>query len=188
MSASQLRLAFTTMIRCVSNSDDALAWHCILQLDAAISAIPISSTAQSPPPTSLEQVASNAAVGEELPTEDGPTEREFDEDITRLDEATLLSPLELQALQSQRGHLLLTLIDQATSVNLILLRSLLERIWSFIKEEGSDLETGARKAEGESGKEALIKVVFNTLGEGLDATKREEGVRWWMENSAELTR
>lgn len=40
--------------------------------------------------------------------------------------------------------------------------------------------------EGENGRQALVKVVFNTLGEGLDATKREEGVRYWLERGEEL--
>lgn len=186
MSASQLRLAFTTMIRCVSNSDDALAWYCLLQLTDAISAIPIS-TAATRPPASLEQTASLAVLADDVAgTEDQTSDREFDEENTRLDEATMLSPLELQALSLQRGHLLLTLIDQTTAVNLILLRSLLEQIWSFIRAEGNDVETGAKRAQGETGKEALVKVVFNTLGEGLDATKREEGVQFWLNRSEEL--
>lgn len=189
MSASQLRLAFTTVIRCVSNSDDALAWYCILQLISAISSIPLSSpsTIPSPPPSTLTPAhEANANVP-----------RDFDDDdpTTRLDEASSLSPLESTALQLRRGHLLLTLIDQTTSVNLILLRSLLAQIWEFVKEEGSEKEnevlgevmSAERGAAGEeSGKEALVKIVFNTLGEGLDATKREEGVRWWMEHGQEL--
>ena len=189
MSASQLRLAFTTVIRCVSNSDDALAWYCILQLMSAISSIPLSSpsTIPSPPPSTLTPAhEANANVP-----------RDFDDDdpTTRLDEASSLSPLESTALQLRRGHLLLTLIDQTTSVNLILLRSLLAQIWEFVKEEGSEKEnevlgevmSAERGAAGEeSGKEALVKIVFNTLGEGLDATKREEGVRWWMEHGQEL--
>lgn len=174
MSASQLRLAFTTMIRCVSASDDALAWFCILQLIAAIKAIPLNPPSPTRPdvPTST-----NAAT---LPVDESASSREFDEEssTTRLDEAAVLSPVEASALKLQRGHLLLTLIDQTTAVNLILLRTLLGQIWEFVNEE--------KAAGDDEGKNALVKVVFNTLGEGLDATKRDEGVRYWMEKREEL--
>lgn len=190
MSASQLRLAFTTMVRCVSNSDDALAWYCILQLISAISSIPLSPPTTTPSPPSSSSLTPPHEADPNVP-------RDFDDDdpTTRLDEASSLSPLESTALQLRRGHLLLTLIDQTTSVNLILLRSLLAQIWEFVKEEGSEEEnkvlgevmSAERGAAGEeSGKEALVKIVFNTLGEGLDATKREEGVRYWMEHGQEL--
>lgn len=184
MSASQLRLAFTTMIRCVSNSDDALAWYCLLQLIAAIKAIPAASSTSSslsvPSPSSESTSSSSALISTTDATDladDASIPREFDEEstTTRLDEAIVLSPTESAALTLQRGHLLLTLIDQATSVNLSLFRTLLAQIWEFVKEE-----------ESGEGKNALVKVIFSTLGEGLDATKREEGVRFWMEKRSEL--
>lgn len=184
MSASQLRLAFTTIVRCVSATDDALAWYCILQLIDAIRALPASTS--TPTPTSSAIAPQPGASAPAPPT----TSRDFDEEAssTRLDETSSLSPLEQRALTLQRGHLLLTLIDQTTSVNLILLRKLLDEIWYFIREEGAGVdEVMGKAADGEeSPKEALVKVVFGTLGEGLDATKREEGVRYWLEHSEEL--
>lgn len=175
MSASQLRLAFTTMIRCVSNSDDALVWYCLLQLIDSIRALPISPPSASISLSTAESEASTTtALGD-----DSASSREFDEEssTTRLDSAITLSPLESTALKLQRGHLLLALIDQTTSVNLILLRTLLDQIWEFVKEEQSGCEEKA----------ALVKVVFNTLGEGLDATKRDEGTRYWLERRDELS-
>lgn len=188
MSASQLRLAFTTIVRCVSSSDDALAWYCILKLIEAIRALPASSselksastlTFSAPPPQPATSSSSSTPP---------PTNRDYDEEATqtRLDESSSLSPLEQRALTLHRGHLLLTLIDQTTSVNLILLRKLLDEIWGFIKEEGAGVDAVLSGAEEETPKEALVKVVFGTLGEGLDATKREEGVRYWMEHGEEL--
>lgn len=174
MSAPQLRLAFTTMIRCLSNEDDALAWWCILQLIEAIKLLPSSAAPSSP--VRLETTAQTVLASVDEDEEPINSGREFDaaEAPTNLSDAVPLSPLETQALELPRGHLLLALIDQTTSVNLILLRSLLEQIWEFIDRE-----------EGE-GRDALVKVLFSTLGEGLDATKREEGVRWWMERGSEL--
>lgn len=42
------------------------------------------------------------------------------------------------------------------------------------------------EVRGSEEKSALVKVVFNTLGEGLDATKRDEGVKYWLEKREEL--
>lgn len=143
MTPSQLRLAFTTMVRCLSNADDALAWYCIIQLLAVICAIVPS------PPSPAPETAPPAAQD--------------------------LSPLELRALSLPRGHLLLILIEQTTVVNLILLRTLLDRIWELLGEE-----------VGGDGREALVDVLFKTIGEGLDAGKRGEGVRVWLERRGEL--
>jgi hypothetical protein len=171
MSAGQLRLAYTTMIKCVSSSDDALAWYCILELIRAIRSIPLAS---SPSPLALSSSTSTStahapiALGRALDIDEDTT-------TTRLEEAEELTPLEQSALSLPRGHLLLTLIDQTKSVNLILLRTLLGHIWDFIKEE-----------RGGEGKEALVQIMFGTLGEGLDATKRDEGVRYWMDRGGEL--
>lgn len=164
MTTSQLRLAFTTMVSCVSRSDDALAWYAIEQLTSAISLLPLSSPSPPPPPSPTDLSLVPAPL------------RDFsDAGPTRLDEASSLSPLETLALQLGRGHLLLTLIDQSTAVNLVLLRSLLDRIWDLVGQE----------PEGEP-KHALIKVLFATLGQGLDATKRDEGVRYWLDRADEL--
>ncbi|KAL8279383.1 hypothetical protein RQP46_008195 [Phenoliferia psychrophenolica] len=179
MTTSQLRLAFTTMVGCLSNSDDALAWYCVQELISTIANLPPSPTSNTallestPPSRSLSPVTDLTSTDA---SPEPPTSRDFsDAPPTRLDEASTLSPLETLALQLPRGHLLLTLIDQTTAVNLVLLRSLLDRIWDFVREE----------EEGEA-KDALVKVFFGTLGEGLDATKREEGVRYWMERGEEL--
>ena len=172
MTTSQLRLAFTTMVGCASNSDDALAWYCILELIAAISALPRLSA----PPSALPSLPPSHPDLSDLASPKQSTSRDFsDSASTRIEEASTLSPLETQSLQLPRGYLLLTLIDQTTAVNLVLLRSLLDCIWDFVREE----------KDGEA-KDALVKVLFGTLGEGLDATKREEGVRYWMERGEEL--
>lgn len=188
MTATQLRLGFTTMMRCISASDDALAWWCILQLVDATASIPISPAPVSPssptknapgrPMKALsaltdldgkqQEAVQQAASAEDYdPNKDQPT---------RLDEAGGPTPLETQALELRRGHFLLTLIDQITVINLVLLRSLLDRIWEFILEE----EQEERDERRRRGKEALLKVLFATLGDGLDMTKREEGIRWWL--------
>jgi hypothetical protein len=204
MSASQLRLAYTAVVRCASGSDDALAWYCILQLIEDIRKIE--------PGTLLAPPGSSISNAQDVPPSASSTPREYDDEAaqTRIDEAASLSPLERQALTLRRGHLLLALIDQTTSCNLVLLRKLLDQIWTFVKEErqhegaavtalapvtavsatrpSSSSSAPVEEEEPGSAVDALVKVLFSTLGEGLDATKREEGVRYWLERSEELAR
>lgn len=191
MTASQLRLGFTTMMRSVSMSDDALAWWCILRLVDAISAIPVipsyddRDSKKSTASTALSTLAKvkpeqREAIQHAASAEDYDPNKEHP---TRLDEIGGPTPLETQALRLQRGHLLLVLIDQVTVVNLVLLRSLLDKIWTFVLEEERE---GSQDAMSGQAREALLKVLFGTLGDGLDMTKREEGIRWWLARRWEL--
>ncbi|CAG8744380.1 11786_t:CDS:1, partial [Dentiscutata heterogama] len=78
---------------------------------------------------------------------------------------------EIQSIASRlnRGHLLLTLIDQIRSVNLILLETLLVKIKYFLQAEQEGI-----------GKQAIKKALFNALSTGLDYTKKDTGVKWWL--------
>ncbi|KAK4047724.1 hypothetical protein OIV83_005232 [Microbotryomycetes sp. JL201] len=190
MSASQLRLAYTTMIRCVSLSDDALAWYCIEQLISAIERTPLSRETAS-------DVAQNGTNdGDEsknLPPGSTPRDYDAEAEHPRLDEASNLSPLEQTAQRSSRGPLLLALIDQTTSVNLVLLTSLLDHIWRLIKLE-SGPATRFKKKERQDNKpernmstrEAFVNILFQRLGEGLDATKRAQGIKYWLDRRDEF--
>ncbi|KDE07512.1 hypothetical protein MVLG_02186 [Microbotryum lychnidis-dioicae p1A1 Lamole] len=192
MSAAQLRLAFTTIVRCASTTSDALAWYCIEELLSTIRNIPTSTTSTPSLPT-LDSSPS-LTLDHSPTTSSNVAGRNYEDDLnsTRLDETSSLSPVEVKALSLPRGHLLLTLIDQTTSVNLILLRMVLDQIWVLVKEEPREAEEGiiangnGKEGEVVTGRQALIKVLFATLGEGLDATKREEGVRYWLERREEL--
>lgn len=167
MTAPQLRLAFTTMIRAASAADDALAWHSILQLVHATRQLPASIPSASPPHT-------DTTPTKPLDPADEPT-RFVDGASTRLDEAGPASESEDGVLGLPRGKLLLTLVDQVSSCSLFLLEGVLEQVWGCVKEEGS----------GE-GREALGRVVFGVISEGLSKEKRGEGVRFWLERGEEL--
>ncbi|SCV71125.1 BQ2448_2713 [Microbotryum intermedium] len=167
---------------------------------------PITTTTTSSPPATHDLSPTTSPSANVPPSSSSAALRTFEDDLTstRLDETFSLSPVEVKALSLPRGHLLLTLIDQTTSVNLVLLRQVLDEIWELIREEPKD-ESGVvedvegfkekgkgrgNEKKGESfvgtGRQALIKVLFATLGEGLDATKREEGVRYWLERREQL--
>lgn len=229
MSASQLRLAFTTMIRSLSNFDDSVAWYCISRLISKIESTPVitplsaavdpSSSSSSTPRDELNLTASLASSSTDPSssldaTKNDQRSAELDRILeldrqeqlsnptTRLDESSSPSLIESKALSGlkERGHLILILIDQLTSVNLLLLETLLDRIKRFVEEEDRVVDevrggstgssSGGRRKKGDErseGRDALVKVLFTTLGEGMDATKREAGTRWWMEHGKELT-
>ncbi|KAM0787686.1 hypothetical protein ACM66B_003748 [Microbotryomycetes sp. NB124-2] len=198
MSASQLRLAYTTMIRCVSLSDDALAWYCIEQLIAAIERIPVSTSLSlhSSPVNVLGQNKTQASPPQDidnpnLPPGSQPRDYDAESQHPRLDEASNFSPLEQTCLKSSRGALLLSLIDQTTSVNLVLLTSLLDNVWRLVKLEHGGLDQTTRVGEeanerGMSTREAFVNILFQRLGEGLDATKRAQGIKYWLERRDEF--
>ncbi|KAK4056859.1 hypothetical protein OIO90_002109 [Microbotryomycetes sp. JL221] len=198
MSASQLRLAYTTMVRCVSSCDDALAWYCIQQLIDAIEDIPVvaSSLAETPTaPTSSVGTSTTEQKDTGLPPGSEPRDYDAEQNHPRLDEASNLSPLEQAAMRSDRGALLLTLIDQTTSVNLILLAKLLDKVWEFIKVEstvdgvgftGDETSKKGKRTRPVSTKQAFVDILFQRLGEGLDATKRAHGIAYWLERRDEF--
>ncbi|GAA5916575.1 hypothetical protein JCM6882_002547 [Rhodosporidiobolus microsporus] len=81
------------------------------------------------------------------------------------------STLDTRALSLPRGAHLLTLTSLLPSLSLRLFPLAL-----------SSLETLLRLEPPESdGRKALVEYLFGVLGEGMDAAKRAEGTRWWME-------
>ncbi|CAG8450895.1 14551_t:CDS:2 [Racocetra fulgida] len=116
---SQLRVAYTTVIKSLSNTDDALTFSCLEKLIKRI--------------------------------EDTP------------------------ASHLHREHLLLTLIDQVQSVNLVLLETLLTKIKYFIQTEQDRIR-----------KRAMKKALFDALSTGLDYTKKDTGVKWWLSEESKI--
>ncbi|GAA5928485.1 uncharacterized protein JCM15063_003891 [Sporobolomyces koalae] len=173
LSATQLRVAYSTMVRSASIADDALAWWCIRELLAAIDRLPVSV-----PPSERSLLLLPA-------THQTPSMRDLSEDSIQ-DSASTTSPaandtiapptLETRALELPRGNLLLTLISLLPTVNFVLFRSLLGEISRLVKLEPVEHD----------GRKALAEWIFDVLGSGMDVVKREEGIRWWLENGRSL--
>lgn len=196
MSASQIRLAFTAMIRRASQTHDPLAWLLITRLIHAAERIPaqlvdIVPRREGDRPTPLSSVAKAVKEGGEAersmankqdhvkegrPQDSAPDE--IDDDIR--DPVTASTDTEAAALRSARGHLLITLADQLAAVNLTLLLPLLEQIKKLLAEEPTDGKV-AEEARG-----AIVRVVFERLAESMDAPKRTAAVDWWTEHGREL--
>ena len=161
------------MVRAVSSVDDKLAWWSILQLVSAIERLPSASSSDNSPQTLTEE-ANRGHL------------RDLSEDIEEAvssisnprpeEEDSAPATVESRALTLPRGSLLLALISLLPSVNLALFPSLLDEISRLV-----DLESPST-----DGRKALGQWTFEVLGSGMDVVKREEGVRWWMNNGQAL--
>lgn len=199
MSIAQLRLAYTTMVGCVAESDPVLTWYCLNQVfEATASASPIHHAGTlGEPGTSkkqnentlahISQTSKDRKLAEAQQQEKQPG-RTVDELVerppTRLDEAEALDPLTKEALKSPRGYLLVTVIDQATAVDASLLVPLLDRIAWFLGEEAVEAEVAGSSQIGS--RRALAQMLYRTLASGMDMTKRELAAKWWLERRQDL--
>lgn len=191
MSAAQLRLAYTAVIRRASQTNDALAWLLITRLIAATEAITPAVVSRLPARHSHAQPLTRSRPRGQ-PSERKPEGRPQDEPRSagKVDEreddlrdpATGSSDAETAALHSARGHLLLVLVDQLAAVNLTLLLPLLEQVRRLLACEPQEgkLAVEARRA--------VVQVAFERLAESMDAPKRETATRFWTEFGRELER
>lgn len=93
------------------------------------------------------------------------------------DPAESAKKLEVAALRSRRGHLLLVLIDQLSTVHLQEMEELLPKVQELLRAE----EPAPRES-----RVALIQVLFNTLSGAMDMIKRESAAKWWLEHAAQI--
>ncbi|KAF9168389.1 hypothetical protein BGX21_008059 [Mortierella sp. AD011] len=132
----QLRAAFTTMIRSLSETEDALAWLCVEKL--------------------LERIQYYDDLAE-AETNEG-------------EKATASKSLAALERQKQRGELLLALFDQLSSLNLVFVETLGEKIRELVAKEQSLV-----------GRKALLKCILDVVGgSAVDHTKRDWAVKWYL--------
>ncbi|KDN53399.1 hypothetical protein K437DRAFT_253095 [Tilletiaria anomala UBC 951] len=205
LTSVQLDHAFSTIVNTASDTDDAVAWWALMQLDDAIDRqrLLVNGEDSGEPVSTPSQDFDATATSRKLEAA-GPAENPSP------DEA-------LQALE-------MTYISQLSSINLTLLRSALSRVQTFIRaaaqldatpvqpqqqeSEGKDASTASvarvsgavatlgRKGRGKHRKNeslskgrakvlALCGHIFDVLAQ-LDASTREEGLRWWTEHRIEF--
>ena len=169
---------------------DALAWYCIdILLDRIAGIRPVAQVDPGLPGTAdhseEETLANLSATGSHAADKNGRRERLGEvvdklipDEPTRLDEAVPPLGAEDATLRTPRGHLLLVLIDQLSTVNLCWLEPLSERVLWLLAEEQ---EAGNAESRNE-----LVKILFKTLAAGMDMTKREAAAKWWLEHRQDL--
>lgn len=170
----QLRAAFTTMIRSLSETEDALAWLCVEKLLERIQQYDREIA-------ELAQVVEAPVVSEEKALVSVATD--LSRDLTPQATPSLVttiatsvtkpsvSPMRLLELQKERGQLLLALFDQLSSLNLVFVETLGHKIRELLVQETSA-----------TARQALLKCLLDVIGgPQVDHTKRDWVVKWYLE-------
>nr|CAG8478226.1 14077_t:CDS:2 [Entrophospora candida] len=169
LTVGQLRAAYSIVIRSLSETDDALAWVCLEKLIKAIEDLPTTDNIYSDTNSNIIHSINNILKKNNPSSNNNlqPTNSPFINQLIKSNNEKFI--IESAALLFHRGHLLLTLIDQIKSVNLIFLKTLLLKIKNFLTNEPNSIS-----------KNAIQKVLFDALSTELDYTKKEAGVKWWL--------
>ncbi|CAG8640452.1 2411_t:CDS:10 [Ambispora leptoticha] len=192
LSIEQLRAAYATMIKSLSETDDALVWYCLESLLNKIESLPTSNlelseqkstnityttkTNENETKESSESGSSDSITTTTAGTNNNETKESSESDSSNIYPNASEKDAISAALYLQRGHLLLTLIDQVGTVNLIFLETLLFKIKYLISLESNGIA-----------KSALQKALFDVLSKNLDYTKKDAGVKWWLNEGREIT-
>lgn len=173
----QLRAAFTTMIRSLSETEDALAWLCVEKLLERIQQYDreIATLAEvvAAPAVSEEKALVSVAMdlSQDLTPQTAPSH------LPSLGTALSTSvtkpsggPMMLLELQKERGQLLLALFDQLSSLNLVFVETLGRKICELLEQETSV-----------TARQALLKCLLDVIGgPQVDHTKRDWAVKWYL--------
>ncbi|KAF9094929.1 hypothetical protein BGX23_001366 [Mortierella sp. AD031] len=179
----QLRAAFTTMIRSLSGTEDALAWLCVEKLLERIQQYDDELAEVS---SSVVQVEGERREGEKALVEVATSVQQDlspQESATHLPSLGTLTPtptvtaaavattsLATLERRKERGQLLLALFDQLSSLNLVFVETLGLKIRELIVKEPSAV-----------GRRALLKCLLDVIGgPAVDHTKRDWAVKWYL--------
>ncbi|KAG0240238.1 hypothetical protein BGW41_007077 [Actinomortierella wolfii] len=187
INVDQLRAGYTTLVKALSEIDDGLAWLTVERLLERIREyddVLVASSAQEEAKEEYEEkvIEALSEVHQELGPTDNPSHlpalqthggsgasrphRGGDDEHGH---GTMSSARRLERVK-ERGELILALLDQLTSVNLIFVESLGEQIKTLLSQEPSV-----------QSRRALLKCVLDVIGsQGVDQTKREWAVKWYL--------
>ncbi|KAG0264622.1 hypothetical protein BG011_006468 [Mortierella polycephala] len=190
----QLRAAFTTMIRSLSETEDALAWLCVERLlekihqydddlaEAQVQAEQQAEAVQAIKKMQLEQEKEEALVEVATSVHQNLNPQESASHLPSLGTtisstgpvSSLNTPLTTAMTslerQKERGQILLALFDQLSSVNLVFVETLGQKIRELLVKEQSPV-----------GRKALLKCLLDVIGgPAVDQTKRDWAVKWYL--------
>lgn len=156
LSVEQLTLAFSTVVDAVSDRSDTLAWHTLELLWNAIEHERFMYAHQQKKktikPSTQKEDAISATINSSIETVVKPKQSEEEEQSSK-----------------REKELTDVYVAQIANVNLVLLRSVLDRVKRLIMHRTRASEERLH----------LCQRTFASLA-GLDASTREEGVRWWL--------
>ncbi|KAF9394790.1 hypothetical protein CPC16_010257 [Podila verticillata] len=177
----QLRAAFTTMIRSLSETEDALAWLCVEKLLGRIQAydqeIAMLVEVAGAPKVMVSEEEERALVSVAMELSQDLSPQAAASHLPSLGTHAIAStkprssePMRLLELQKERGQLLLALFDQLSSLNLVFVETLGGKIRELVAQETSA-----------TARQALLKCLLDVIGgPQVDHTKRDWAVKWYL--------
>lgn len=184
LSPTQLRVGYATTVAAVTAAgDDALAWWCVEELLARIDALPVSTPQATPAPSAsaipLRDLSEDVPGAPPTPIAAVPSAAP----APAPEDDAAVTPREQRVLSSlPRGAHLLVLVSLLPSLSLSLLSLALSALEARVRLEPPP----PGPSPGSDGRAALVEECFAVLGTGMDAAKRAEGVRWWLERGRDL--
>jgi len=202
LTAMQFEYAMSTVVSAVSDRSDSIAWWIISRI-----ADEIDRERMTAAPGEKKEVQPIQAGG--LVESSGASRQDVASAVAGSDSSHPSAPDSVAAPNVHAGaspadvesdsadtydrltHLQMCLISCIPSVNLVLLRSALHKVESYIvqhkhqeeaKLSGTDSQSTGEDEEGSS-RLALCQKTFDAI-QALNAATREEGLRWWLDNRA----
>lgn len=206
LTAVQFEYAMSTVVSAISDRSDSVAWWVINKLadeidrerlsTVAPSSVKGKSKAASGPIQAGGFVEASSATKQDVvsATASSDSAHPSAPDSTATESSTSsTSPSDVKEgsadTYDRMTHLQMCLIGCIPSVNLVLLRSALQKVESYITQHKHSEEAGKQGMEsasiveeGErSSRLALCQKAFEAI-QALNAATREEGLRWWLDN------
>ncbi|SPO24405.1 uncharacterized protein UTRI_03673 [Ustilago trichophora] len=194
LTAIQFEYAMSTVVSAISDRSDSVAWWVITKLADEIDRERLSavtSKAAGKSKSTMEQIQaggfaeSSGATKQDLASATAGSDSSHPS-ATHSEAARTNAEEPAPNPYDRLTHLQMCLIGCIPSVNLVLLRSALHKVESYITQH-KQREDAAQSdvAEGEdaqgSSRTALCQKTFDAI-QALNAATREEGLRWWLDN------
>ena len=163
LTAQQLEYAMQTVVGAVSDRSDSVAWWVMGKLAEEVEKERLT-------------VSSSTTQGEKVQVgfnESSPTKQDLDLATAGNDSPTRRSTSG-KTEYSRLTHLQMCFIACIPSINLVLLRSALDKVEAYILQH-------SRAEQGQGERVALCQKTFDAV-QALNAATREEGLRWWLDH------
>ncbi|SPO23798.1 uncharacterized protein UTRI_03673_B [Ustilago trichophora] len=198
LTAVQFEYAMSTVVSAISDRSDSVAWWVITRLADEIDQERLSTVTSKAAGKSKSTVGRIQAGG--FTESSGVTKQDLASATASSDSShpsaadSNAAPTDAEETAADTydrlTHLQMCLIGCIPSINLVLLRSALHKVESYITQH-KQRENAAQSniADGEdaegSSRIALCQKTFDAI-QALNAATREEGLRWWLDNRAQF--
>ncbi|TKY89262.1 hypothetical protein EX895_001793 [Sporisorium graminicola] len=180
LNSVQLEYALSTVVGAISDRSDSVAWWVITRIAEEIDRERLSAKDGS---KEAGIQAGGFAEGSSGVTKADLDSATASSDSVHPSAATTSAERDGGDTHDRLTHLQMCLIACIPSVNLVLLRSALSKVESFILLHKQRELSGLDAAGAQSSRLALCQKTFDAI-QALNAATREEGLRWWLDQRA----